>query len=77
MKNFLQAAQGEWSAMRLVTLLWVVGVLVVWVYESFKNHGLQEIPGGVTVIISFLVTGKVIQRLGELRARAHGNSSSQ
>jgi hypothetical protein len=69
MKGFLQNDNGGWSATRLAMLLWVVGVLVIWAYRSIQAGQVQGIPQSVVTIIGILVTGKVVQRIGELRFR--------
>ena len=63
--EFLQEDDGSFSATRLAFLLWVVGVLVVWVFESIRLNALQSLSGDVTTIIGILMTGKVVQKFGE------------
>ena len=63
--EFLQEDNGGLSANRLAFLLWIVGVLVVWVITSIKSGSLQVIPESVAVIIGILMTGKVAQKFGE------------
>lgn len=53
------------SATRLGFLLWVIGVLVVWVYASWQVAALQSVPESVVTILGLLATGKVVQRYGE------------
>ncbi|MDH4027858.1 MAG: hypothetical protein OEU95_03375 [Nitrospirota bacterium] len=60
--EFLQENNGSFSSNRLGFLLWIIGVLVVWIMESIKCGELQHIPDSVQVIIGTLMTGKVIQK---------------
>jgi hypothetical protein len=55
----------EFSAIRLALLLWVVGVLMVWIYASWKAGTLQAIPESVITILGLLAGGKAVQRFGE------------
>lgn len=63
--QFLQEGDGQFSATRLGFLLWVIGVLIVWVIDSLISKTLQPIPEQVQVLIGILMTGKVVQRFGE------------
>ena len=66
MSGFLQDDNGKFSAARLAMLLWTIGVLGTWIYDSItKARTLQDIPQGVVVVIGILVTGKVVQKYGE------------
>ena len=55
----------EFSATRLAFLLWVVGVLAVWVYASIYQKQLQPVPESGVTILGLLVSGKVVQRFAE------------
>ena len=66
LSTFLEDNNGGFSAMRLALLLWVVGLLVVWLIGSIKGGGtLQEIPGSVLTLVGILTGGKAVQRFGE------------
>lgn len=65
LQEFLQEDNGAFSSSRLAFLLWVIGVLLVWMMVSFKSGSLQEIPETVATIIGILMTGKVVQKFGE------------
>jgi hypothetical protein len=65
MLEFLQENNGGFSATRLGFLLWVIGVLVVWMINSLKEKGLAPIDSSVTAVIGILMTGKVVQKFGE------------
>ncbi|MGA7563973.1 MAG: hypothetical protein WBW55_12270 [Desulfobaccales bacterium] len=64
-QSFLQEDNGNFSATRLAFLLWIIGVLVVWIMDSVKAASLQGIPESVAAIIGILMTGKVAQKFGE------------
>lgn len=65
MLEFLQENNGGFSATRLGFLLWVIGVLVVWIMNSLKSGTLAPIDSSVTAVIGILMTGKVVQKFGE------------
>jgi hypothetical protein len=59
--QFFQDGSGSYSATRLAFLLWAVGVLAVWTYESITKNALQPVDNTVTTILGVLMTGKVVQ----------------
>jgi hypothetical protein len=63
--EFLQEDNGGFSATRLGFLLWVVGVLIVWMITSLKSMTLAPIDSSVATVIGILMTGKVVQKFGE------------
>lgn len=63
--GFLQDGDGNLSSTRLAFLLWGAGVLVVWMYVSFKTTLLAGIPPEVVTVLGVLMTGKVVQKFGE------------
>jgi hypothetical protein len=63
--QFLQEANGQYSATRLSFLAWVFGVLIVWSSGSFYNKKMLEVPSSVEIIIGILMTGKVAQKFKE------------
>jgi hypothetical protein len=65
MSEFLEDAEGGFSATRLGFLAWLFGVLVAWVAASVSHRALQPIPESVAAILGILMTGKVVQRFGE------------
>jgi hypothetical protein len=70
-KEFLEDVTGKLSAMRLAALLWIVGVLIVWIIASLKGPDpkLETIPDSVITLIGILITGKVVQRFGEVKMK--------
>ncbi len=63
--EFFQEDNGGLSATRLAFLLWVAGVLTVWIISSLTNGKLQPIDSSVTTILGILMAGKVVQKFGE------------
>jgi hypothetical protein len=63
--EFLQEDNGGLSSTRLAFLLWVVGVLVVWIVGSLKAGELQSIDNSIITILGILMGGKVVQKFGE------------
>ena len=75
---FTDKGTGEFSAIRLVLILWVVVVLAVWTIVSLRTSSLQTIPESVLGILGMAFGGKVIQRFGERgprQAAISGNKS--
>lgn len=63
--EFFHEADASLSATRLALLLWIFGVLGVWMFTSLKAGHLEDIPESVSTIIGVLMTGKVVQKFGE------------
>ena len=64
-REFLQGGDQGLSATRLAFLLWVVGVLVVWMADSISQGQLARIDYSVVSLIGILMGGKALQRFGE------------
>ena len=67
--QFMKEDNGNFSSSRLGFLLWVIGVLAVWVIDSLKcpSCTLATIPDSVITIVGILMGGKVVQKFGENR----------
>jgi hypothetical protein len=65
--QFMKEDNGNFSSSRLGFLLWVIGVLAVWVIDSLKcpSCTLATIPESVITIVGILMGGKVVQKFGE------------
>jgi hypothetical protein len=63
--QFLQDGTGAYSATRLGFLLWLCGVLVVWIVDSVRNGSLAPIDNSVVVVLGILMSGKVVQNFSE------------
>ena len=63
--QFLQDGQGVFSSTRLAFLLWAIGVLAVWMIESLHAGNLAHIDESVIIVLSALMTNKVIQKFAE------------
>lgn len=60
--EFFKDGSGSYSATRLGFVIWVFGVLVVWIYLSITNPcDSQKIDGTVVTILGILMSGKVVQ----------------
>lgn len=75
--QFFQDGTGVYSATRLGFLLWVLGVLVVWIYDSIRSARLVPIDNSVVVIIGILMSGKVVQNFSEDMGTKNGSQSGQ
>jgi len=65
--EFLRGGPKRLSATRLAFLLWVVGVLIVWMADSFRQGQLAPIDSSIVTLIGILMGGKALQRFGEKR----------
>lgn len=64
LSEFLEDNSGGFSATRLAFLLWVIGLLVMWMMSSAKTGTLTDIPDTIT-LLGILMGGKAVQRFGE------------
>jgi len=60
--QFLQDESGDFSSMRLIVILWAIGILLMWCFCSFINKCLQPLPESVVGIMMILITGKAVQK---------------
>lgn len=73
-QKFLQDGNGEFSATRLGFLLWVVGVLMVWIYMAASRPDYNlHIDTSVITLIGILMTGKVVQSFSPNDGPASGS----
>ena len=63
--RLIKDRDGKPSAMRLVQLIWGLGLFGVWSYMSIHAGTLVAIPESVIVIFIGVITGKAIQSFGE------------
>lgn len=60
--EFLEGPAGELSSMRLMSTLWIMGILLVWIITSLKAGGPQDLPETVTWSLAAAFGGKVGQK---------------
>lgn len=65
LSEFLQDNSGGLSSMRLVFLVWTLGIFSIWAYASVSTRTLVPIPESVIVMFSAICTAKSVQRIGE------------
>lgn len=63
--EFLQEAEGGFSATRLVFIIWSLGALLMWMVMSFYKGTLQPVDPAVATILGILMGGKTLQRFAE------------
>lgn len=63
--QFFQDDTGALSAMRLMFIVWGLGVFVTWTVLSIIAKQMQPIPSGVIEILGMCIGGKVIQAFSE------------
>jgi hypothetical protein len=63
--EFLRDGMKGFSSTRLAFLLWVVGVLVVWMADSINQGRLAAIDPSVVALIGILMGGKTLQSFSE------------
>ncbi len=59
--EFLQNDTGRFSAMRLVFLLWSVGILGMWGYCNVQDKKMIEIPSTVVTAFATIAGWKTVQ----------------
>jgi len=62
MKNFLCEHNGKPSLVRVITALWSISILVVWIFISIKKQELAVLDENLVLILSAVWTAKVMQR---------------
>jgi hypothetical protein len=65
LSQFLAGLSGKASSMRLVMLVWSIGVFVVWAFISVKSNQMVVIPDNILYALSVVIGGKVFQRFKE------------
>ena len=63
--QFLKDDTGQYSAMRLVFILWSFVIALVWTYLSIKTGVFVSIPNSLITLIGMLLGGKVLQSASE------------
>lgn len=61
--EFLQDTKGNFSATRLVFLVYAGVLLGVWTYASINSHSVADIPQAVAIVFLSLMAGKAVQSL--------------
>jgi biotin transporter BioY len=77
MLQFLQNNSAEFSWMRGVGALWLVGILAMWCYCSFVAGCLQVIPESVIFIAGMVLTGKVVEKRIEEKPKDNCDESTK
>lgn len=72
LSSFLEDNSGGFSSIRLLMLLWGVGVMIVWTYLSINSNQMIPIPDSVVTILLGTGAIKAVQRFGE-----NSNTSSE
>lgn len=60
--QFFQDGDGDFSSMRLVVILWALGILVMWMFCCFFQRQLVVLPESVIAALGILITGKAVQK---------------
>lgn len=74
--EFFEDDTGRLSSMRLLFLGWGVGALIVWSFLSIKSKTLLELPISITMFISSLVAGKIVQNYTERDPSGNTNNNN-
>lgn len=74
--QFFQDDTGQLSAMRLLFILWGVGVFGVWLFLSIKTAAMVAVPWSIISFISSLVAGKVVQSYTENSTSPTGTTTA-
>ena len=60
--ELIKEKSGKLSSLRLVFMIWALGVLAAWGYVSHQSKQLAAIPESIIAILGLMLTGKVTQR---------------
>jgi hypothetical protein len=60
--EFVQEVCGKKCPVRLVYLIWGIGIFLVWSFLSIKHSKFEPIDDSVIMFFGLAVTGKVIQK---------------
>lgn len=63
--QFFKDGDGQYSAMRLGFLLWVLGLLGIWGYVCVSKQAIVAIDPTVLTLLGILTGGKVVQSATE------------
>lgn len=62
LKEMFQEDNGGYSCIRLVTLLWFLGFVPLYVFACIHAKAILDIPGGVNLFTGALLGAKVWQK---------------
>ena len=62
LSNFFKECNGKHCPVRLIYLIWGIGIFLIWAFLSISNKQIQAIDQSVIVFFGLAVTGKVIQK---------------
>lgn len=60
--EFVQDKSGKLSTSRLSFLLWSTGALIIWIYLTYHNRAMADVPEGVRWILGLLIGNRVGQK---------------
>jgi hypothetical protein len=63
--EFFQEANGDFSSIRLLSIVWVLGIFTVWAYVTIRTRTCLTISPEILAFASSLVLYKVGQKFGE------------
>lgn len=63
--QFFKEANGNFSSIRLISMLWGVGMFVVWAVVCAISRTIHDIPVGVLGFASSVILWKAVQKYGE------------
>lgn len=63
--GLLREDNGNFSSIRLISVVWGVGLFVVWAAVSIVKQAPQDIPVGILGFASSVILWKAAQKFGE------------
>jgi hypothetical protein len=63
--EFFKDDAGALSSMRLIFIVWAVGVAAVWGVVAIKTMTIPDVPTGILSVFGILTAGKVTQSMSE------------
>lgn len=73
--GFLREDNGNFSSIRLIAVLWGVGMFVVWAAISIIKRAPQDIPVGILGFASSVILWKAAQKYGEKGPPSEGGQT--
>ena len=63
--SVLRESNGRLSSMRIMAMIWVLGLTIAFTMISIQKGELIEIPWSLVAVTTALVTGKAVQKFAE------------
>lgn len=65
--GLMQDNEGNSSSLRLITLVWALAILIVWVAVCVYKRDMVDIPVGVGGVLVGILFNKAVQKFAEVK----------